>query len=298
MRTTLLVADENGQLGNRLFLFAHFASIAVKKNYRLYFPSFNSTSLYFECAATNNYEGYRIYSRFSRFRVIHNLLFRLLRLLTSVLFRIFPVSPLHRIIRLYHTNDTRIDEFDFYDMDKEQDFKNAKPFLFLQGWNFRSLESIVSEKKKILPFFRLRAPLQKKVDDFMEKPRNEFDLIIGVHVRRGDYKNYMNGRFYYEDALYERLMTETVKLFSGKRIAFLVNSNEEITITSIAGATILRGPGHFILDLYTFAACDYLIGPPSTYTQWASYYSDIPLKIIWDDSESITATSEFAVSVL
>jgi len=30
-------------------------------------------------------------------------------------------------------------------------------------------------------------------------------------------------------------------------------------------------------DLYALAECDYIIGPPSTYTLWASFYGDTPL---------------------
>jgi hypothetical protein len=30
-------------------------------------------------------------------------------------------------------------------------------------------------------------------------------------------------------------------------------------------------------DLYALARCDYIMGPPSTYTQWASFYGNQPL---------------------
>jgi len=32
--------------------------------------------------------------------------------------------------------------------------------------------------------------------------------------------------------------------------------------------------------MYGFARCDYLIGPPSTFTMWASFYGQVPLNII------------------
>jgi hypothetical protein len=38
----------------------------------------------------------------------------------------------------------------------------------------------------------------------------------------------------------------------------------------------LAGPGHFIEDLYALASCDYIIGPPSTFSQWASFYGNVP----------------------
>jgi len=42
------------------------------------------------------------------------------------------------------------------------------------------------------------------------------------------------------------------------------------------------GTGHFIEDLYTLASCDYIIGPPSTFTMWASFYGRVPLYKIID----------------
>ncbi len=37
------------------------------------------------------------------------------------------------------------------------------------------------------------------------------------------------------------------------------------------------GPGHIIQDMYAMAEADLLIGPPSTYTGWASFYGNVPL---------------------
>ena len=35
--------------------------------------------------------------------------------------------------------------------------------------------------------------------------------------------------------------------------------------------------GPAVHDLHTLAACDYLIGPPSTFSQWASFSGNTPL---------------------
>ena len=33
-----------------------------------------------------------------------------------------------------------------------------------------------------------------------------------------------------------------------------------------------------MIDLYGLAACDYIIGPPSTYSHWASFWGKGPLR--------------------
>lgn len=47
------------------------------------------------------------------------------------------------------------------------------------------------------------------------------------------------------------------------------------------------GLGHFIEDMYTLAECDYIFGPPSTYTMWASFYGKRPLQKIREKNQRI-----------
>ena len=45
-------------------------------------------------------------------------------------------------------------------------------------------------------------------------------------------------------------------------------------------------------DLYALSRCDYIIGPPSTFSQWASYYGHVPLRFLrWKGDE--ISMSEF-----
>jgi hypothetical protein len=40
---------------------------------------------------------------------------------------------------------------------------------------------------------------------------------------------------------------------------------------------VIPGPGHVVQDMYALARCDYLLGPPSTFTIWSSFYGRVPL---------------------
>jgi hypothetical protein len=42
-------------------------------------------------------------------------------------------------------------------------------------------------------------------------------------------------------------------------------------------STIMSDKRHFITDMYVLAACDAILGPPSTFSIWASYYGRVPL---------------------
>ncbi|HAX17707.1 MAG TPA: hypothetical protein DCY00_03825 [Actinobacteria bacterium] len=43
---------------------------------------------------------------------------------------------------------------------------------------------------------------------------------------------------------------------------------------------IYNSQNHFIEDLYSLALCDYIFGPPSTFSMWASFYGEVPLRFI------------------
>jgi hypothetical protein len=60
-------------------------------------------------------------------------------------------------------------------------------------------------------------------------------------------------------------------------VAFLVCSNEPVApLLSLEGLKVFEGPGTAIGDLYALAGCDKLMGPPSTFSLWASYWGGRP----------------------
>lgn len=74
----------------------------------------------------------------------------------------------------------------------------------------------------------------------------------------------------------------------GKNCAFLVCSNETIDAANYpAELKIHTGERHFITDLYCLAACDGIIGPPSTFSIWASFYGKIPLAQIFKKDDVV-----------
>ena len=66
-------------------------------------------------------------------------------------------------------------------------------------------------------------------------------------------------------------------LFPSQRVTFLVCSNAALNQDSFTGLQTTCGSGHLVEDMYALAACDYMVGPPSTYTMWASFYGETPL---------------------
>lgn len=97
--------------------------------------------------------------------------------------------------------------------------------------------------------------------------------IIGVHIRRGDYKFFNNGEWYYSDEEYAMWMR---KLASDRHVKFLICSNEKVDLGFYQkkGLDVCRIGSNAIEDLCLLSMCDYIMGPPSTYSLWAALISD------------------------
>ncbi len=112
-------------------------------------------------------------------------------------------------------------------------------------------------------------------------PKRPQVVTVGVHLRRGDYRTYLNGKYYYENEVYIRYMQQLKEEIEkeGKEARFLLCSNESTADERFRPFHIIRQQGgDMMIDLYGLAACDYIIGPPSTYSQWASFWGKVPLR--------------------
>ena len=165
-----------------------------------------------------------------------------------------------------------------------QDAALTRPLLIIRGWRFRDLASFEKHADTIRHFFEPTSTVRTNVASLMKACRDEAEIVVGVHIRRGDYKDHMGGRYYFEHHQYVALMHQIIKLFPHKKLLFLICSNEFLPAEKFNGINFRFGNNHIAEDLYSFAECDYILGPPSTYTMWASFYGQVPLYKIFDPS--------------
>lgn len=157
-----------------------------------------------------------------------------------------------------------------------------KKVIFLEGWAYRDYAAFDKHADTIRQFFQPAAHIQKNVEALLARCRAKGDIIIGVHIRRGDYKEHREGRFYYEPCQYRDLMRAAVALFPDQKVHFLICSNETVPVETFQEFDFSLGNNQIAEDLYSFAKCDYILGPPSTYTMWASFMGQAPLYQIFD----------------
>lgn len=107
------------------------------------------------------------------------------------------------------------------------------------------------------------------------------NLIVGVHLRMGDYKTYQNGKYYYSNFQYVHILQDVLRLFNSFNVAFLLISNEEIDKSFFLGFNCYFSSSKIMAeDLYLLSQADYILGPPSTFSAWASLYKNSSLYFI------------------
>lgn len=162
--------------------------------------------------------------------------------------------------------------------------KIFKLFGCTKGWETMSDTRYLAQAKKELQYlFRPRQEIIEKAESMLCKIRKNADLVIGVHVRHGDYKTFYEGRFFYTLEEFHQFMLRIQELYHDKRIAFFISSNESFSVDVFSNCLCYRfgkEPSGDILDLYTLSLCDRILGPWSTYSRWASFIGEVPLCFI------------------
>ena len=159
------------------------------------------------------------------------------------------------------------------------------------GWQFRSEPLLDRHQQKIREHFRLVPKHHNTVESLSNRLRESCNVLVGVHIRHGDYKTFEGGRYFFEVSAYVKIMREIAQQLSPQEVTFLVCSNGKFEPREFAGLDVHFGPGHLVEDMYSFAKTDLIIGPPSTYTHWASFYGQVPLAFLQSASDHVDIKS-------
>lgn len=165
---------------------------------------------------------------------------------------------------------------------------------FLEGWPTRHITENIPDREIVRKLFLPNNNIREKVNPIFEKYKNNEYFIIGVHIRRGDYQTWLNGQYYYSFDIYKSYMEQIKCIFPDKKICFFIASNESIPFEIINKYPCIYIDGaNAATDLYALSLCDRLIGPPSTFTRWASFINQVPLFFIFDPKEELKSDIQF-----
>lgn len=165
---------------------------------------------------------------------------------------------------------------------------------FIEGWPTRYNTDNIPNRSIIKQLFLPNKTFRDKVDPFFEKIKKEGYFVVGIHIRRGDYATWEGGKWYYSHEQYLGFMEQIKDTYKDRRICFFLASNEKVPPIITERFKCINIPGaNAATDLYALTLCDRLVGPPSTFSRWASFVSNIPLYFIFNPETPIHSDNQF-----
>ena len=156
-------------------------------------------------------------------------------------------------------------------------------------WSYRDYDGVERYRDEIVRFF---APRHERVVYALQFAREFFDagaVKVAVHIRRGDYREWEGGRYCYDNGVYLSNMRALAEALPGPKL-FVLFSNEPIEQADfhVDGARVVVSKGNALDDHYLMSRCDYLFGPPSTFSRWGAYMGRRPLAFIESASQTLS----------
>jgi hypothetical protein len=284
-----VIALRCGRLANRLTLFANFIALAEEQGDRVINVTFHSYADLFETTRRDIYCRYPVAKQRSWWDVIPPVA-GAIRKTRAFYHATRAVGRLNERFPVLGRAAVTVRERPEYEALEGPEFqgriKDAR-VVFVYGFCFRAPGCVRRHAEKIRTYFR---PIEKHdlaSRQMVERLRQNADIVVGVHIRRGDYREWRHGRYFFPASRYASWMREFAEQFPGRKVAFLVCSNEPRNAGEFPELSVGFGVGSAIEDIYALARCDYVIAPVGSFSQWASFYGNKPLFHLRDSNVSV-----------
>lgn len=286
----LIIANKPGQLGNRLIIFARMIAYACEHHLKVINPAFDEYAHLFENTYASTLCGFpQRQSSLSALSFMRGIAFKLHYYIARIIDNLKLRNAF--LACIYLDWDEKID------LDYES-LPHAT-FVWLQGWGFRGKEIVKKHQDQIRNYFEPTKEHVFNINEYYKTNIGSADqLVIGVHIRQGDYEHFEGGKYFYTIDKYLSFLDQLKVLFFNRNIKFVICSNVNHNSSVFKNFDVVMGPGHIIEDMYLLAKCDYIIGPPSTYTMWASFYGKVPLLHVKTSTQVIMSISDFEICEL
>lgn len=271
----IIIENEGGRLANQLWNYISILAYAFEKNY--------------DCKNYFFWQYYRYFRTRTGGSLFDLISFILPKRLNNFIFQLLIKQKKNKYpdAIIHSGNHINIDTLKpFYlpptidnnhALEKIERSENQE--MLFSGWLFRNPVGILKHRKMIIDKFKPRKITARKVDDLINNLRQNYKHVIGVHIRKTDYKNYCNGIFYFEEKEVNTILLnclKELKLISAETV-FLICSDGYIDSSIFKDLNISIGIGGVAEDLFTLSKTDFILGSDSTFGAMSAYLGNIPI---------------------
>lgn len=247
---TLVFCRENAQLGNRLIVYAHLLAAARERGWNLVNPTFEPYADLFVgtlprphgksmLAVRSAWQMGKIFSALSGGRIARARARGVMKVDLQVT---IPAAETH-----------------------------GARWLLLQGFRIRCPEWVEHQAAYLRDFFTPIDVQRLPAEAVIANLRQQGTVVVGIHVRQGDYAQHLGGRFFYSIAQYAGFMRRARALLAPATVSFVVCTHVDIPPHVFDEFAWTPGPGSIAGDIHALSRCDYIVGPPSSFSAWAAF---------------------------
>lgn len=288
-----------GRLANRIIFYANIIAWAEEKKLRITNFTFQSYASLFESTHLTCGSAYPPYE----LGVLSKLFLPIIKFLNSIRFQYKCVYLFSKIVLKNNLPASVFPMLSDHNFDGTRSLSEIIPddywltgkTLFVSGWKFREPILTVKHASKIRDFFKPIEKVRIQVEKSFPQGEKDKCLVVGVHIRKGDYSNWKGGKYDYPFCDYITIMKKILDIFPDDKLRFLICSNVTLDAEIFNEFDITISHNSPIEDLYALSMCDLIFGPPSTFTQWASFYGEKPLLHVYNTEGEFNQNS-FQVS--
>ena len=271
----IFIRHEYGQLGNILFRLANALGYALEhdfgvEDYTLAFCNYHDGSSnirFFE-----NYHSFHFFEYpYPRSRLINRIKWKIR-------------DKNYRKSKMIENFDP---SFDLSDLPPHSSYE-------LKGFHFSAKDLVTKHREKICQILDFRSSVKSPIETLLKKAKSKYDILLGVHIRENDFKDFYEGRYFVSASRYLEEIVHFKELNQGKSLGVLICSDSAKILLEIKERypDYILPKGSVSQDMYALSQCDYILGPQATtMSAWAAYLGKVKLAQIIPEAESVDFSS-------
>lgn len=315
----IIYTHGSGRLGNQLFSYAHFVAFLRENQDKYDFINFGfipyskllkNTSENLCCTCPTEHNSFMVLKYLAPIletklssRLASNCQEKLMVNVTRLIHGYGAISPQCQSLivnDIYNWSFILGERIQYLDLalPETADYFSRKIFTALAGWSIRSWSLLEKHKQFVRETLAFHPKYVGIARLFIEKLRQEYDFLIGVAIRQGDYRSSgeIYKRFLFEFDQYVNWIQQAKDVFAHKgRIGFILTADEPQDPEKFAGLNvhfstgIAGGKGHFVESLIELSLCDMIMASGTTFAAWSAFAGNIPLLPLHNLNQKILA---------
>lgn len=283
----IIYLGEKGRLGNKISNISHILSFCLKHDIKFKNFSFDEYAEYFP-----NFNKYLIKIPLMQL-LSHVQFYGFIKVISLI------VKCVEKFCTFINKKQTLVKLIEIenkvmkLDQPKFVDDANKVKFLFLFGHGFRDHSNLKLHLHKIRYLFKPHKKYRERPEEIIANIKKTCNVSIGIHIRQGDYRNYLNGKFFFPVESYAEFMNQIKLHFAEYKIGFVVCSDEKIPGDVFHGLHVVNAGMNLVEDFYVLSLCDYIVGVQSTFSEYAALLGGKPLSCISDINKTFDINDFF-----